>query len=184
MPNTIDLVLLKCLKCGNRLEAEEEEIAWVCGQCGQGQQLTEAGLETLPVNWAAPRSGTAPSSAQWRPFWVFSGGVSFRQRESYGRNNAPDALWNNTVRFFVPAYPASLETLEQLGAKLTREQPALRPGPPAGPLSGCTLLPEDARQAAEFIVLTIEADRKDKLKSVSFHLELGEPELWLLPLGE
>jgi len=36
-------------------------------------------------------------------------------------------------------------------------------------------------QVVEFVVLTIEADRKDKLKTVEFRLDLGEPELWVLP---
>ena len=44
----------------------------------------------------------------------------------------------------------------------------------------CTLLPEDARRAAEFIVATIEADRSDKVRNMSFTLKLGAPELWML----
>ena len=47
-------------------------------------------------------------------------------------------------------------------------------------LEHCTLLPEDAQSAAEFIVMTIEADRGDKVRNMSFTLTVGEAELWML----
>jgi len=37
------------------------------------------------------------------------------------------------------------------------------------------------RPLAEFIVLGLEAARKDKLMSVEFGLDLESPELWILP---
>jgi hypothetical protein len=44
------------------------------------------------------------------------------------------------------------------------------------------LLPAEARTVAEFIVLTIEAERKDKLKSIEVRLNMGSPDLWVLPI--
>ena len=191
MTTSVELVPLKCLHCGVYVPAEEEEVAWACQQCGQGMQLTAAGLAQLTVNWAAARK--KDDAVQWRPFWVFEGTVNLIRRETYGGGgvlatltslvdpNAPDKLWNVPRRFYVPAFPASLEKIETLGADLTRKQVALKAGPAAGVLSDCTLFPDDARQAVEFVVLTIEADRKDRLREVDFNLNLGEPELWVLP---
>jgi hypothetical protein len=179
MTKTLELVPLKCLRCGTLVPAEEEEVAWVCAQCGQGMHLTLDGLAPLDVKWAMARENT--SRIQWLPFWVFSGTVVFGQRQSYGGQTKPDALWDKPCRFYVPAFPASLEKIETLGADLTRKQVLLNAGPAASALTQCTLFPADARHAVEFIVLTIEADRKDKLRSVDFTLDLAEPELWLLP---
>jgi hypothetical protein len=36
------------------------------------------------------------------------------------------------------------------------------------------------RPVAEFIVLAIEAERKDQLRSLNFNLNLAAPELWIL----
>jgi len=36
---------------------------------------------------------------------------------------------------------------------------------------------------AEFIVLGIEADRKDKVREIQFTVQLSAPELWVLGLG-
>jgi hypothetical protein len=184
MKPSIELVLLKCLRCGAHLPAGEEEVAWVCAQCGQGMQLTPDGLAPLTVQWAAARPGV--QGASWLPFWVFGGTVHLARRETYGVNlfgGGPDRLWEARRRFYVPAFPAPLEQLETVGADLTRRQIPLNAGPPAGALKDCTLFPDDARQAAEFVVLTIEADRKDKLKTITFTLNLDEPELWVLPFA-
>jgi hypothetical protein len=40
---------------------------------------------------------------------------------------------------------------------------------------------EDVSAAAEFIVMAIEAGRKDKLKELDFSLKLSTPVLWILP---
>ncbi len=65
--------------------------------------------------------------------------------------------------------------------ELTRRQLPLQPGPAAGAVKQCTLLPDDARRAADFIVPTVEAERKDIIRNLSFALDLGQPELWMLP---
>jgi hypothetical protein len=178
---TISLVLLKCIKCGTPVPAEEDEVAWVCAQCGQGLQLGETRLEPLAVQWAAPKPGKL--NLDWRPFWVFTGTVAFKKRESYGSSKKPDELWNSPRRFYVPAFALPLPQLEDLAAELTRQQVALTPGQPQGTLQHCTMEAADAREATEFIVLTIEAEARDKLKQIEFTLTLSAPDLWLLPFA-
>jgi hypothetical protein len=182
MTESVELVLLKCLQCGTPVPAEEDEIAWSCATCGRGLQLTESELIPIEVSWAAARPGQRPE--QWRPLWVFTATVRFLRRESFSGGSQPHKLWQQPVRFYIPAYACSLQHLERLGADLVEQQPVLQPGPPMGLVKGCTLLPQDARAAAEFVVLTLEADRKDKLKTVDFGLDLaGPPALWVVPFA-
>jgi hypothetical protein len=178
---SIELSLLKCLRCGALVPAQEDEVAWVCAQCGQGLQLAPAGLAPLSVNWAAGRAGAA--RLRWEPFWVFVGAVAFSHRESYQGSRPPEKLWGAPVRFYIPAFTTALPQMQALGADLTRRQIRLTAGPAQGALAGCTLTLDDASQAADFIVLTIEAAQSDKLKSVDFSLELNQPELWMLPFA-
>ena len=180
MNTSVTLNLLKCPQCSTPVPAEEDEVAWVCATCGAGLQLADAGLAPLAVHWAAPRAGARTDS--WRPFWVFTGTAHFSTRLSFAGQTGPEALWNQAVHFFVPAYACPLAQLQTLGADLTSRQPALQAAP-AGTLKGCTFLPEDAQRAAEFVVLTIEAARPDKLRLVQFTLQLGAPELWVLPFA-
>jgi predicted RNA-binding Zn-ribbon protein involved in translation (DUF1610 family) len=181
MSQSVELVLLQCGQCGTPLPAEEDEVAWLCPTCGQGWQLGADQLRPLTVCWQGVRPGTAV--ARWLPFWVFHGKVNFQQREAFSGRSGPDDLWRDTCRFFVPAYPCDLGQIERLGGELTRRQVPLAAGEPAGALRACTLLPDDARRAVDFIVLTIEADRRDKLRTVLFSLDLGAPELWMLPFA-
>jgi hypothetical protein len=176
---SVELSLLKCLRCSTFVPAQEDEVAWVCAQCGQGLQLTETGLAALAVNWAAARPGAA--QLRWLPFWVFTGAVSFARRESYSGSRPPERLWNGPCRFYVPAFAMPLQPMQDLGAELTRRQIPLKAGPSQGALTGCTFHLDDARQAVEFIVLTIEAAQSDKLRAVDFSLKLEAPELWVLP---
>jgi hypothetical protein len=178
---SIELNLLKCLRCGTLVPAQEDEVAWVCAQCGQGLQLTPTGLAPLNVSWAA--GPAQPAHLRWMPFWVFVGTVSFSRRESYSGSRPPEKLWDSPVHFYVPAFTAELQQMQALGADLTRRQVRLAPGPAQGALSGCTLALDDAYQAADFIVLTIEAAQSDKLKSVDFSLKTERPELWMLPFA-
>lgn len=177
MSTSVELVLLKCPQCSTPIPAEEDEVAWVCAICGLGLQLTDDGLRPLAVNWSARRAGRP----EWLPFWILTGTAAFGIRESYGGQAKQNPLWTGPRRFYVPAYTADLTEIETLGSELTRNQLPLEPGPPAGLLQHCTLLPEDARRAAEFIVATIEADRKDKVRNMSFTLNVGGAELWMLP---
>ena len=179
MSGSIELVLLKCPQCSAPLPAEEDEIAWVCATCGAGWQLTEQGLAPQVVRWMATPPNARPES--WRPIWVFAAQVVFQQRLNWQRAADPEPMWQRPVRFYVPAYACDLEHLEQLGGNLTRHQTIFPLGPAQGAIKGVNLLPEDAKAAAEFIVLTIEAERKDKLKQVSFTINAGPPDLWLVP---
>ncbi len=177
--SSVELVLLKCPQCSTPVPAEEDEVAWVCGTCGTGLLLTDDGLARVSVQWAAAPAGQRVE--RWLPFWVFNGTVRFHQRLNRGGNAAPDDLWLSPRRLFVPAFACPLAQLQALGGDLTRRQPALQAAPPAGALLGCTVLPEDAGRAAEFVVVSIEAARKDKLRSIQFSLDVAQPELWLLP---
>lgn len=176
------LFALECVSCHYALTAGEQEVAWTCPQCGKGTQLTGDGLAAVTVNWCLARPG-APS-ARWLPFWVFSGRVVFGRRETFSGNEPPNTLWGAAVRFYIPAFSTSVDMLEALGAALTRKQPAFLAGPAAGQLADCSLLPEDAVTAAEFVVLTIEAERRDMLRRIEFQIHnKTAPELWVLPFA-
>ena len=75
----------------------------------------------------------------------------------------PDCLAGNCAADSSPEYYESLPNnldankMETLGADLTKQEIPFRPGQPMGALQNCTLFPTDARLAAEFVVLSIEA---------------------------
>jgi hypothetical protein len=177
MTSGATLIALECVRCQTPVPAEPDEVAWVCRTCGQGLLLDEArGLTPVTVHAA-----TGPAQgASWRPFWVVSARVRFQRRESYGRDSAPEARWSQPVQFVLPAFTCGVEQAVAIGVKFLRQPPHLEEGA-AQPLQGATVLPQQLAALARFVVLTVEAERGDKLEAVEFTVDLDSPDVWCLP---
>ena len=180
MDGPVELVPLICIRCATPIPASVDEMAWVCAQCGQGQQLDEdKGLLPLEVHF----SDGIPTNSRGKPFWVAEGRVTL-QRDTYdsGRKQKQEAqqFWSQSQRFFIPAFTCTLDALLTIGTGLLRHPPQLQSGSPAQ-FEPVTLCVQDAHAAAEFMVVAIEAERKDKIKEIKFNLQLNEPALWILP---
>ena len=179
MSKLIELVPLVCTRCQTPVPAQTDEVAWVCSQCGQGLLLSEEkGTIPLAVNFSAG----IPPGKPGHPFWVVTGQVSLQRRIFGGGDQTQDAqqFWQSPRRFFVPAFTIQLDPLIETGTRLLQQPPALQPGSPAAFLP-VTLHPEDVKPMVEFIIIGIEASRRDKIKEIQFNLNLSAPELWILP---
>ena len=178
--NAPTLLPLQCLKCQSSLPAEVDEVAWVCATCGQAMLLDESqptGLSPLEIHYEADvRSGE-----RGRPFWVAQG-VVVVTRQTYRGNEDRQAqeFWQKPRTFFVPAFACSLNDLVSLGMQFLHQPIAMMQGQPA-PFLPVKLSPGDVRPMAEFIIMGMEAERKDMVKSVQIQLNLAPPVLWVLP---
>jgi len=178
MDQPVSLVPLVCPQCATAVPAGLEERAWVCAQCGIGLVLDESqGLVPLTVHYSAQ----VKHGDIGKPFWTALGSLRL-QREKFSGNKDRDAerFWSQPRRFFVPAFECPLETQLSLGNQMLLQPPDLKEGPAAA-YEPVTIGREDVKALAEFIAMTIEAGRDDKLKEVRFALDLAEPELWILP---
>ena len=179
MDKPVNLIALVCPNCSTPVPAQPDEVAWVCTQCGKGFLLDQVkGLVLLEVNYS---SAIAPS-AKGKPYWVAEGRVTL-QRESYGFGSSTreaQAFWSQPRRFFIPAYSCPMETMLNEGIQRMAWPPVLQSGP-ACPFEPVTEWLEDVQAFAEFVLVAIEAGRKDKLKEIKFSLELSSPSLWILP---
>jgi hypothetical protein len=180
MTTPIELVPLKCIHCNTPIAAQIDEVAWVCEQCGQGLQIDEEqGLVPLDIRYA---DGIQPGK-KGRPFWVVEGRVSLDRKTYSGIGNKTgeaERFWDQPRRFFIPAFDIALEDLVVIGPQMLRHHPELQTGPAASFLP-VTLSNADISPLAEFIVVAIEAERKDKVKSIEYSLSLGEAQLWVIP---
>jgi len=174
----VELVPLNCIRCGTSIPAEVDEVAWVCHQCEQGQQLSANGLIPLEIHYS--QEITPPKKG--RPFWISEGHVTLK-RDAYGRGNSDqDArqFWGQPRQFIIPAFPFPLDEFSRVGLQWLQQPPVMRPGSVVE-FEPVTVAAEDVPVWAEFLVVALEAERKDKVKSVDFQLEMGEPQMWVLP---
>ncbi len=179
MSDNVELIPMFCTKCQNAIPAGIHETAWVCGQCGQGLLLSDdKGVIPFPIRFAAD----LPAGKAGRPFWVVNGRASL-QRSTYRGNQTAEmtSFWKEARRFFVPAYELPLDKMIEIGAALLQSvPPPTQEGPPA-PFLPVVVTREDIHALAEFIVMGVEASRKDNLKELIIELALEDPQLWILP---
>jgi hypothetical protein len=181
------LLALRCPECSQPIKPENDHIVVACEHCATAVHIGDEGLTRLNVSWVAPRSAT--QVRRWLPFWVFHGNANIDHRDTQGGGNRlEEALrfWAEPRDLYVPAWELSLETADKVGSGLIQRQPRFShtSRPPEARLTPATLAPADALKMLEFIVLAVEARRSDWLKSIDFHLDVGDPSLWALPADE
>lgn len=181
MTSQVALIPLRCPRCETPVPANPEEIAWACGQCGQGLLLDpSSGLIPLEIHYSA----ASKPDQTGKPYWVTLGRVNLR-RETYGGfsgkiQQESEAFWRDDRMFVIPAFTTTLEDLQSAAVNYLRHPPILAEGSPVR-FEPVTLSPDDLHAMAQFVVLAVEADRKDRLKSLDIRVELQPPVLWILP---
>ncbi len=178
MDRPIGLIPLVCLNCSTPIPAQPDEAAWVCANCGQGLALyLQKGLERVQVFFAAG----IPAEKPGRPFWVVNGQASLQRTPYRGSEEQKSAgFWSQPRLFYLPAYSTGLDDFLETAVRMLAQPPQLQAGQPAR-FTPVTLYPEDILPAAEFIVMAIEAGRKDAMKKLDLSLKLSVPALWILP---
>jgi predicted RNA-binding Zn-ribbon protein involved in translation (DUF1610 family) len=178
MSESVKLIPLLCVKCQSPLTAQADEVAWACPACGQGQLLMEdKGLVAMQFYYDSRLTPGQPG----KPYWVAQGQAQL-SRSTYSGNQSAEMLayWSQPRLFFIPAFSLPLEQLIAVGSALLRQPPSITQGSPAA-FQPVTLHPEDLRPMAEFILISMEAERRDMLKELNFNLTLSAPALWILP---
>jgi hypothetical protein len=182
----IRLVPLTCMKCRAPIPANLDEIAWVCEQCGQGNLLdvapspgpNESATRTLDVFF----SNAIKPGQKGHPFWVSRGQVTLTNRQTYqgDEGRAAREFWGAPRLFYVAAWETSLDEIVNLGIDMLRSPQGLAMGSPM-PFLPVVTSPGDVRSLVEFMIVSIEANRRDALKSITYDLKLEPLQLWILP---
>lgn len=83
----------------------------------------------------------------------------------------------------MPAWDIQPHTAQSVGTRLIQNPPELKlvSRPTGAHLEAANVDANDARKLLEFIVLAIEARRKDWLKDLDFRLDVDDAKLWALP---
>ncbi|MCB8943580.1 MAG: hypothetical protein H6658_07480 [Ardenticatenaceae bacterium] len=178
------LLLLRCPQCQAPLAPEQWDVVVSCRGCYTAVAIDESGLERMPVYYAAARTDKVE---QWVPFWVFNGRVHITQRDTQGGGGSSqqdsEQFWGESRRLYVPAWDMPMPTAREIGQQFTQEQTLLQeiPQPNEAVLVSAAVTPQDALKLLEFIVLSMEAQRKDWLKNLQFHIAADGPQLWAIP---
>lgn len=179
------LLALRCPTCAQPLKPHNQDVVVMsCEGCGTAVSLSQSGLDTIALQFAAP---AVDNFDAWLPLWVFNGRVNITNRQTQGRNKEAqqhsEQLWGYPRRLYVPAWELPTETASQLGGDLVQRQPTFQrtDQPSSFSLIEAVITPDDALKMLEFVVLSVEAARKDWLKALNFNIEAAKPQLWAIP---
>lgn len=180
------LILLRCPNCGEGLKPEQDDIVFACDNCHTPVTISQNGTSKTKVQFAVPRKDQIDHQTKWLPFWIFKGRVEIIKRvtqDGRSRNQEAEELWRGLDRFYVPAWDMQPHIAQDVGTELIHKPPdvELISRPPEAHMVAANVSSDDARKLLEFIVLAIEARRKDWLKDLDFRLDIAEVELWALP---
>ena len=180
------LLLLRCPLCAEPLAPDTPEaVVFECPACQTAVSIDDTGLSTQTVQFVAPAPAEAEKVTDWLPFWLFEGQVHIDKRETQGRARAAEVehLWGEPRRLFVPAWTVDMHNARDIGSTLVQRQPVFVPveRPSTARMRTVTATAVDARKMLEFIIITIEAQRDDWLRSIEFRMELGNPTLYAIP---
>jgi hypothetical protein len=179
MTQAVHLIPLLCPKCRGAVPAQPGEVAWVCDACGQAMLIDDTnGSRSIDAFFSAQIGQNALA----RPFWVARGSVRFTTRQTYrgDESRAMNEFWSVPRLFYVPAYDLPVNQVVQEGIRLMSNPVAMQSGPRAR-YQPVVVSPRDVKPLAEFLVMSIEAARKDALKLLDFTVQLEEAQLWFLP---
>ena len=93
--------------------------------------------------------------------------------EEQALDRAMEVFWRKGYR------NTSLDDLLERSTSMFSNPPELQDGPAAA-FEAVILSPRDLTSVIEYIILTVEAGRKDDIKSIDITVELDEPVLWIL----
>ncbi|MBW6517909.1 MAG: hypothetical protein K0A89_05350 [ANME-2 cluster archaeon] len=185
------LVALKCEKCGSLLDADQHDVVYYCNNCDTGYEIINEKDELVPieVEFAIPENKRG-SEIFYYPFWVFDSDIEITSREASGtagslgkfikKNLGMEGEAKPVEKFFVPAFDTSMENVKMLGLEFTQKQPDYDTIK-KDKLRGCIYSREDAEKIADFIFLSMEAERADMLKHISYSLGLSSPKIVGIP---
>ena len=178
MRQSVSLIPLQCPSCETPVAAGIGEHAWKCSQCSQGIQLNaERMLKEIIITYQQ----AALDNVIGYPYWVVEVDVRLERETLQGnRNEEMNQFWENPRNFFIPAFEMDLTDRLQKAVTLLKSPPLLiavesynfRP---------VVMAAQDLKAYVEFIVLQVEAERRDDLNHLVFDLQLSEAQLWVLP---
>ncbi|MFN2223781.1 MAG: hypothetical protein ACK2UH_14585 [Candidatus Promineifilaceae bacterium] len=178
------LILLRCPNCAQPLAPDNDDVLFMCPNCFTSVSIDQRGVRRAEVRFALPTRADE-SIQKWWPYWVYHGRVVILNRETQDRSMDQDSQlqWASPLRMYVPAWEISMELAQEVGSKLIQRQPVTRfiERPDGAYMEPAVISPEDAFRLLEFVILAIEARRKDWLKALDFRIEAGDPELWAMP---
>ncbi len=177
---------LSCKNCGSMLQSEGREVVFHCENCGRGYALEQGELNPVTTEFAVAKLQEPGQQVEYHPFWVLRAEVDIRSRSARGgfmsAIRGSGTPTEGDVNFYVPAFDAPLETVKEIAMHFTVSQPKYEKTDGRGrALAGCAHSEEFARGFADFVLLSLEAEKPDTMRSIDYSLDFTGSSILAVP---
>lgn len=179
------LEAIKCQKCGSGLVVEVNDSIVYCSSCGSGFEIQNGEMIPIEINFAAAAL-RAQGEMVYKPFWLLKTHVEILQRDAGGaflKNlfGGSDSQTSGSINFYIPAFYCSIDTMKNLAMEFTTRNPVASPQKYNTKLVGFAYGKEDAKKLAEFILISMEAEKKDVIKRFNYKIDVNSYEILGIP---
>ncbi|HMS35313.1 MAG TPA: hypothetical protein PKC91_14615 [Ignavibacteria bacterium] len=179
------LEAVKCKKCDSGLMVEVNDNIVYCSSCGSGFEIIEGVLTPIEINFAAAAI-RSEGEMIYKPFWLLKSNINIAERKASGNflKNIFGGSNDNTsgnITFYIPAFYCSIESMKNLATQFTMRNPVSSPQKYNTKLVGFAYGKEDAKKLAEFILISLEAEKSDTMKSFNYEMKFESMEILGIP---
>lgn len=184
------LTRVECPKCGQPLisKSREEDLLFVC-DCGT-IHMRDPKPKEMVYEIAKPRDPNRPDNV-YVPFWRVFAHVAIHGSEVVGGavfsltslfQGQPRGYAGNVV-IFVPATKLPVQEFRKWATTLTRNPPGYSAAKDFARIwrMPCNISEEEAKELADFIILTNEAERPGTLQNIHYTMTVNDMSLLFLP---
>lgn len=169
------LIAVKCKSCDSGLTVEMNDNIVYCASCGNGWEIINEDLHPIEIGFAKPLV-QGQGELVYKGFWLVDAYVRIHSRDSsggwisnlFGGQNKTEG----DVKFYVPAFWMPIESAKQIGVTFTTKNAVPSPEKYNVKLTGFNYTKEDAKKIAEFIFLSIEAEKNDTIRNINYTIEV------------
>jgi len=181
------IVALKCKSCGSGLTVEVNDKVVYCSSCGNGYEIVNDDMVPMEINFAKPLIA-GQGDVVYKPFWLLDTYVKILSRDSsggwvsnlFGSSNKTEG----DFLFYVPAFWMTIDSVKNIGGAFTTKNPVSSPQKYNVKMTGFNFSKEDAYKIAQFIFLSIEAEKSDTIRDIQYELVVNKTRVLGIPFYE
>lgn len=181
------VIQIKCPRCHQPIYSKVKDSAFYCQQC-RTMHIRNGGVSIIDFD-IGEFNLNAPPDRVYMPFWrLFSSFTINQSRVVGGTLHKLGRLMKGTANggnlfIYVPAWEADVHEFKRWSMTLTENQPAysLRQDFNNVERAATCVSKEEAMKLADFVVVTMEAERPGTLQYLDYGLQVHDARLVYLP---
>ena len=181
------VVQVKCPKCGNPILSKQKDTVFYCDNCGT-MHIRNGGISVLDVD-IGEFNRNAPQDRVYVPFWRMYSTVVINKVRSEGGGFQKLAGWfhpgesSGNMFIWVPASEMEVERFKGLAMDFTVNAPHYSTRMDFGlvPRLPTVVKQAEAIEMADFVVVTVEAEKPGVLQELDYTLTVHDAKLVYMP---